>query len=295
MPTPKVPRTAPLHSHFRLPETRRDGKLLQKTQALLEYARREMKDLHPADIVFTSRVVDNAGELLNFVHHGGVTVQQRPIYEELAIQHQAQVERLVDWDVEGLRQRVNESQSDPFIFAGLLASGLVRPDPDRPGQYLPCGGLEAFANGRGVVHVADERPRIDRFGDPRAVEPLPTEFENEGQVMMAVIAGVATPRRQAVDLAREMRSTDEALAKAGLTRAQVDACLERLQRHGYRPEHNDYTGWEASLSLVLHGVNIRLHRITERSPEGTPTAFGPIVTLRSIDGLFALAQKCRAG
>ena len=176
MPTPKVPRTAPLHSHFRLPETRRDGKLLQKTQALLEYARREMKDLDPADIVFSSRVVDNAGVLLNFVHHGGVTVQQRPIYEELAIQHQAQVERR------------------------------------------------------------------------------------------------RTPRE----------------------RAQVDACLERLQRHGYRPEHNDYTGWEASLSLVLHGVNIRLHRITERSPEGTPTAFGPIVTLRSIDELLALAQKCRA-
>ncbi|MBX7096859.1 MAG: hypothetical protein K1X89_04020 [Myxococcaceae bacterium] len=293
MPSPKIPPTVPLHSHFRLGETRRDGKLLEKTGRLLEYARSELKDLHPKDILFTTRVVDNAAELLNFVHRGGVTVQQRPIYEELVVEHAAQAERLADWDVAALRAQFDRTQDgDHFAFDALLSNGLVTPDPDRPGRYLPAGGMEAFAHGRGTVHFTDERPTIDRFGDPRHVPPPKTEFENVSGAFVELRACVVTPRRQAVDLAREIAGNDRDLAAAGHTRAEVDAALQRLERAQYRPRNNDYTGWEASLDLLLHDVHVWVHQITARDQDGVPSQFGPLLEVKTLDDLLALSRQC---
>ncbi|MBX7098913.1 MAG: hypothetical protein K1X89_14485 [Myxococcaceae bacterium] len=279
------------HSAFRLVETRKDQAALQEAGALVETVGRSLRADSAFDLNQAGKTLDRAQALLTGVHQGGVTVKQRPLYEETVTGLQetaSQVDLLAAERSAQLQTRLDGVQAkEPELFEALRSNGLVMPDAQRPGRFVPAPSLAALAHGPSSVGFRTEVSQV-RGWPPRGT------YLNVDVLLHEVTTFVVQPRELARATQALEASNAAAMKAQGHSPVAVRAALDNLKSNGWRPVDGDPLGWPKVIGGLLERREVVLEQAT-RFVGIKPVEYGNQQVLRSVPDLLDFVRERSLG
>lgn len=280
-----------VHSAFRLRETRQDGTALQEASALVEKIGRSLQSPSAFDVAGAGKDLKRASALLTGVHQGGVTVKQRPIYEETASDLGVVSQQLDEVSARqraALQARLDQVQDqEPELFEALRSNALVTPDERRPGRCVPGPSLAALAHGPGVLPFKAEVALV-RGWPPR-------ERVLDVEVGLSQLRDfVVRPRQLQRATEAQVESNAAALAQRGLSPQTIEAAIRNLTSNRWRAAAPGEVGWPKVVGDLLQGREVVLEQTT-RTMQSVPVEWGNHQVLRSVDDLLDFVKQRSAG